>query len=232
MKKLIIIINTILVIFGLSCYAENSTTVNDKQFKADWTSGNFPQWELYKNKFNGLENKRCLEVGCFEGRGTLYFVENYCNGKGSYVDAIDTWEGSDENGTELKDGLYNRFIHNLNPYIKTHRVNIHIGLSSDMLLKLIKEVKDGKREKYDVVYIDASHYAKDTLMDAVLSWELLKDDGIMLFDDYLGGDANKPWTTPKPGIDAFLDSYTTMYKILHKGYQVHIQKISERPAKL
>lgn len=41
---------------------------------------------------------------------------------------------------------------------------------------------------------------------------------------------NKSQTmTPEPAIDGFLASYSTMYKILHKGDQVHIMKTADYP---
>ena len=203
----------------------NSLAEDGKVFTRDWFSHNILKWNNYKNLFDGLENKRCLEIGSFEGRSTLYLVENYCNGKNSYVDSIDTWEGSSEHSPADKKDLYDRFVNNLKPYIENHKVNIYRGASSDMLMKLISEVREGKREKYDFIYIDASHTAKDVLMDGVLSWELLKNGGLMFFDDYnWAPNSEKPWYTPKPGIDGFLNSYFTMYEILEKNYQVHIKK--------
>ena len=37
---------------------------------------------------------------------------------------------------------------------------------------------------FDLIYIDASHYAPDVLSDAVLAFKLLKPGGILIFDDY------------------------------------------------
>ena len=85
------------------------------------------------------------------------------------VDSVDTWEGSMEHNATNKKDLYNRYVNNLKPYIEAKKVNIYRGLSSDILIKFAQEVRDGKREKYDFIYIDASHLAKDVLMDAVLS---------------------------------------------------------------
>lgn len=202
----------------------------DKNFAHDWFTGNIKIWDTYKNSFYGLKNKKCLEVGAFEGRATLYLAVNYCNGEGSYVDTIDTWEGSLEHSPEDKNGLYNRFINNLHTYIETNKVNIYKGASSDILMNFIEEVKSGKREKYDFIYIDASHLAKDVLMDAVLSWELLNTGGMMFFDDYEWSPyQKKPWLEPKVAINGFLDSYSTMYELLHKDYQIHIRKTSDIP---
>jgi hypothetical protein len=87
-------------------------------------------------------------------------------------------------------------------------------------------------ESFDIIYINGSHRAADVLGDAVLSWELLKPGGIMIFDDYcldgsdLGPDeAALPLElVPKSAIDAFLLTYGSKLDILHRYYQVAVQK--------
>ena len=39
-------------------------------------------------------------------------------------------------------------------------------------------------ESFDIIYIDGSHAVNDVLEDAVLSFRLLKPEGILIFDDY------------------------------------------------
>lgn len=58
----------------------------------------------------------------------------------------------------------------------------HKGCSDEHLARLIA---GGFRQRFDLVYIDGSHYSHDVLSDAVLSFPLLKVGGHMLFDDYL-----------------------------------------------
>ena len=178
--------------------------------------------------FKNIENKRCLEIGSYEGRSTIYLVEQYCNGKGSQVDAVDTWNGSVEHTSEQKSDLYKKFTHNLKNYIESGKVHAYRGASSEVLLKLVQEVRDGKRQKYDFIYIDGSHTAKDVLIDAVLAWELLKVDGLMLFDDYTWNDyPTQPSLNPKVGVDGFLNSYSGLYQIININTQMHIKKIAD-----
>jgi hypothetical protein len=80
----------------------------------------------------------------------------------------------------------------------------------------------------DVVYVDADHNAHSALMDGALSWKLLKPGGILIFDDYewSNKDSLHPWKIPpKPGIDAFLTCWAPQLELLHKGWQVIVQKI-------
>ena len=40
-------------------------------------------------------------------------------------------------------------------------------------------------QKFDVIYVDGSHFADDVLTDGINAWRLLKQGGIMIFDDLL-----------------------------------------------
>jgi len=195
-------------------------------FTSDWFSANIKNWDKNKVLLKDIPNKRCLEIGAYEGRSTIYIVENYCNGKGSTIDVLDTWKGSLKEYSEKEnEGIYERFMKNLSPYMKDNRITINKGKSIDTLLRFVQEVRAGQREKYDFVYIDGSHVAKDVLIDTVLSWELLKNGGLMYFDDYQYAAGTKAAPSrPEAAIDGFLECYDGTYKILHKGYQVHLQK--------
>ena len=201
-------------------------------FSTDWFSNNIDLWDNNKSLFSGIPNKRCLEVGAFEGRSTLYLAQNYCNGKNSIVDTVDTWEGSIEHSSELTNGLFDRFKNNLSEYIDEGRVIVNQGTSAKVLGKFLQEVKDGTREKYDFVYIDGSHIAKDVLMDAVLSWEMLNVGAMMYFDDYEWTEYADPALIPKAAIDEFLSTYSGTYELIHQDYQLHIQKLKDSPAEV
>ncbi len=204
-------------------------SINRNLFSTDWFSGNIPQWNKQKNLYDQLPGKRCLEIGSFEGRSTIYLAENYCNGIDSIVDSVDTWGGSIEHDNILKLGLLDRFKNNVGPYIESGRVIMNQGNSKEVLLKFVQEVRNGEREKYDFVYIDGSHIARDVLSDAILSWEVLNIGGLIYFDDYQWRGFQKKILNPKVAIDSFLSVYEGAYKMLFKEYQLHIQKIYEYP---
>jgi predicted O-methyltransferase YrrM len=63
---------------------------------------------------------------------------------------------------------------------KEKQVEIIKGDSFSALVKLNQE----KKIEFDFIYIDGSHAACDVMSDAVLAWKLLKENGIMIFDDY------------------------------------------------
>jgi hypothetical protein len=49
--------------------------------------------------------------------------------------------------------------------------------------------------------------------------------GLVLFDDYEWNEMPKPLDNPGAGIDAFLKSITGQYRLVHKSYQVAIEKL-------
>lgn len=44
---------------------------------------------------------------------------------------------------------------------------------------------EGGENKFDFIYVDGLHLSQDVLYDALLSFDLLKVGGILIFDDYL-----------------------------------------------
>ena len=83
---------------------------------------------------------------------------------------------------------------------------------------------------FDLVYIDASHLAPNVLTDAVLCWELLKDGGMLIFDDYQwkspAHDRKNPLIEPKIAIDAFLRIFGPHLHVIEKGRQMLATKRS------
>jgi hypothetical protein len=77
---------------------------------------------------------------------------------------------------------------------------------------------------FDLVYVDGSHRAADVLADAVLSWPLLKNGGIMLFDDYLWQQDPRPEHCPRLGIDSFLRWQRGWFDVLLAQYQGAVRK--------
>ncbi|CAG8741307.1 12921_t:CDS:1, partial [Dentiscutata heterogama] len=94
-------------------------------------------------------------------------------------------------------------------------------ISLNALTKLNYESKI----KFDFIYIDGSHVASNVLADAILAWNLLKDGGIMIFDDYEWDRYKEEYNNPKIAIDAFIKCYNPQIEIIHKGYQITIKKI-------
>lgn len=172
---------------------------------------------------------RMIEVGCFEGESTIWFLENILTHAESSIYCIDTFQGSpeyfDPMGVDRTD-IEARFDHNLSASGLFHKVKKDPGESKWRLIGLLDDPERLlDNVLYDAIYIDGSHVACDVLADAVLAFELLKPNGIMIFDDY-----DWPFAAPalhKPGmaIDAFVAVYAERLKVIHKAYQVAVEKI-------
>ena len=125
-----------------------------------------------------------------------------------------------------------RFLHNTKISLacveKSVDFQIHKGFSDVELAKLLV---CGKQNYFDFIYVDGSHRAPDVLCDAILSFRLLREGGVIAFDDYLWAEnlsyGIDPIRCPKPAIDAFTNIYCRKMRVLSAPlYQLYIQKVA------
>jgi len=198
-------------------------------FTADWFSGNIAQWTgIFRGvKWNPLTPKTVVEIGCYEGRATLWILKNLLQHADSRIHCIDTFTGGNDKSPYQTRGLFERFTDNIRESGDEAKVIVHQDLSWRPLVKLI-----GAGTQADFVYVDGSHLAPDVLEDAVLSYRLLRVGGVMICDDYLWS-MEKPGqddilNSPKLAIDAFTNLYRRKMAILayQKLYQLVLRKIA------
>lgn len=188
-------------------------------YSADWFSQNIPHWEWCLAKFKGKPNLTFLEIGCFEGKATVWLLKNILTDPTSHIIVIDTFDGGQEAGS--KKVFYNPkveqyFKENIAPY--HNKVTTMKGLSQGI-------VRGFDADILDFVYIDGSHRAVEVLEDSVYSWLCLKKGGIIIWDDYGLKRYSDPKENPKMAIDHFLEVYAGKYKMISKKYQVCIEKL-------
>jgi len=173
------------------------------------------------------DEKRMLEIGSFEGKSTVWFLENVLSNEKSTITCIDPWTTYSQN-TDSFNTLENEwdftnnkktFIYNIYQSGVPEKVIINKGFSHKILPKLIN---DG--EKYDIIFIDGNHTSPFVLTDCVMCWYLLNDSGIMIFDDYLWGDINSS-TAPKIAVDSFISCFKDYIEVIWNDYRVAIKKI-------
>jgi predicted O-methyltransferase YrrM len=165
--------------------------------------------------------KRFLEIGCFEGRATCWFLQHALDEDGTMV-CVDPFEGSMEHTQLDLSDLYKRFQANVYEVLKpTQNLATFTETSYKALAFLINE-----KEQFDLIYVDGSHTAYDVLTDACMAWGLLKQGGIMVFDDYhWRPDGYTDQQTPKLAVDVFSHVFKGQFNVVHDGYQIAIQKI-------
>jgi len=192
------------------------------QFTTNWFEPHASRWEktlvhLKDQKIN------VLEIGVFEGRSTTWILEKLFKNPESKLVAVDLfekfWYGYDHEKV---------FRENIRKSGKENQVEIIKSNSFDALTRL-----NHKNEKqFDFIYIDGSHTAHDVLADAVLSWNLLKEGGILIFDDYEWDYFEEEYNNPRIAIDAFLKCYQVQVEIIYKRYQVAIKKVNRETTQI
>jgi len=166
---------------------------------------------------NPTDKMICVEIGSFEGIGSLLINNTLCNNENSKLYCIDPFEDVYVKNNEKLAwwnsacvGQLNRFRNNTKNYPKIIELR---GISDEMINKLDDNT-------VDFVYIDGDHSAEQVYKDAVNMFSKMKNNGIILFDDYL---FNVNGVITKDGIDKFLDEYNGKYELLFKKYQAAIK---------
>ena len=198
------------------------------KFTTDWISRHLPKWEKYLGDLAGKPDLQFLEIGSWEGRSTCWFLQNILTDKTARITCIDTFEGAPtevelhEHIREAIPNIEEFFNHNISHIKATEKVTKIKGYSQAVMRTL-------PTDHYDVIVIDGSHIASDVYMDAAFAWMLLKEGGILIFDDYAWNcmiDPESDVLKPRPAIDAFLQCFADKIEVLDKDLQAIVRKIS------
>lgn len=205
--------------------------MRDYTFTADW----FGSHDIEKILPVGTTNElHILEIGSYEGKSSVWFVENLLNNPLSTLTCIDPWQDYVQNEDSI------------NLYQKEHELSFHVG--SNRIFETFEKniLETGKKDqvfsirdyshdalsflkvetskKYDIIFIDGNHTAPFVLTDAVLSWYLLKTGGLMIFDDYMWEADKKETIRPQLSIDCFLRIFSDYIEVIWKESRVIIKK--------
>lgn len=178
------------------------------RFQADWFSHVAPSWQLLFGQigWNSSTPKTIIEIGCFEGKATVWMLNNLIGAAGSEVHCIDRFAASPGTLQWDFDQVRDAFTHNVGLTGKGSMVTLH---ESESFPRLVALYTQGLRA--DFIYVDGSHRARDVLADLVMAFEIAKPGGLIICDDYL-------WVresdievdilnTPKIAVDAFVNIY-------------------------
>jgi predicted O-methyltransferase YrrM len=185
---------------------------NGKTYTVDWWSNNVSRWRaLVLPHFQGTDRALdVLELGSHEGITCNWLMENLATPP-TYV-CIDAYSTKDPTGA-----LQQRFKSNVKPFAKRGLIKAYDG----DILDILRKIPAGTM--FDLIYIDQLAQSKDVLQAAVICYEHLRPDGIMVLDDY----THDKWhssSCPRPGIDAFINNYAESIEVIDLSWQAIIVK--------
>ena len=203
--------------------AEAAAWYAGKNFSADWTSWHFPNW-IPLLAGHRRRRLRVLEIGSWEGRSALFFL-NYL--PQARLTCVDTFAGGQEHQeAAARDRAEARRLRTVeqrfdrNTAAFKHRIEKIKAPSTEALVALGLE-----NRRFDLAYVDGGHRASEAYADGMLTWPLMAKSGLMIFDDYQWTEMPEPLDNPGPGIDAFLKAVKGQYRVALKGYQLAIEKL-------
>jgi predicted O-methyltransferase YrrM len=184
-------------------------------FLIDWFSYNKIHLDSFiKKNIDNIEH--VLEIGSWEGMSAVYFLENLNLKSITLIDpcpenSYKMWIKEEQFESIKNKNLnqYDRLIKNLKATGQFEKCLIHRNTSHNILPTL-------KSKSYDFIFIDGVHLPEYVEFETNYAYNLLKDNGYILFDDYLITDELKN------KIDELIQKYN--FKIILKFRQVLVQK--------
>lgn len=191
----------------------NSVQFVKNKYTQDWFSKHTYFINIILNKNLNKKSPKILEVGSYEGLSTNFFLKKF---KRSTIDIVDTFNGSDEHkGSKNLKNLKLKFTNNTKKNFK--KIKIFSMKSSDFYINY-------PNKKYDLIYIDGSHFYKDVLIDAHNSLKMLNKNGIIIFDDYFWK-FYRDKKNPKDAIDKFYRMNSNKIKLVGLTSQIFFKKM-------
>ncbi|PKN68377.1 MAG: hypothetical protein CVU54_15070 [Deltaproteobacteria bacterium HGW-Deltaproteobacteria-12] len=180
-------------------------------FHSDWFTHNIPNWNRILQDMKGKPGLTYLEIGPFEGRSFLWVMDNLLTHPSSRAIAIDTFDRILDSDPEQI------FRENLRRSGHEAKVTIIKGYSQ-------QKMRDLNLNSIDLIYIDGDHRGKGVLQDAILAWDLLKEDGLLIFDDYKLDYELPMEMRPEFSLDVLQSLFWDEMTVLVNDYQLIVRK--------
>jgi hypothetical protein len=195
-----------------------------KDFSSDLTSKHFAIWDrLLQGRRN--DPVRILEVGSWEGRSAIFFAEYFPNGT---VTCIDSFAGGpiEHYGAMFAEipNAERRFDENTKAY--GNRIT---KIKSNSISGLDRVRSEGCT--FDLIFIDGDHRRDNVLAESLLCWPMLRNDGVLIWDDYKAGRGMPMAERVRQATDVFLLLHAGEFDELERGAQVIIRK-RRKPAQV
>jgi predicted O-methyltransferase YrrM len=190
-------------------HSNSSIDAGRYKFSTDWFHHAVEDWKRILAPLKGKPNLNYLEIGVFEGRSLLWMLENVLTDPTARATGIDIFPWDTRQTLQA----------NLEASGSAHKVTAITGPSWQEMRKL-------PIESFDIIYIDGSHLMPDVLSDAVQGWALLKQGGLMIFDDYWVPHGLPEETNTVAAIDALITAHRNDVSVILRTGQVVLQKVA------
>lgn len=190
------------------------------EFTRDWFKTGEHVWPEIRKMMS--RNMYFLEIGSYEGRSTVWTIENMMNDGGD-ITCIDTWAGGEEHESDDMRQVELRFDRNVALAQEKFPERNVIKMKKPSHMAMAELIGGGY--SYDFIYIDGSHQAKDVLTDSCMAWKALNKGGFLVWDDYLWGHPRDVLHRPKAAIDAFMMLFGDEMQVVFLGYHMVVQKL-------
>lgn len=202
----------------------NILLCNKDTYNYNWGGDENLLYSLYRLKLSRYLKYNILEIGSFEGQGTTTMLKYFSHPE-TRITCVDPFNNEifDDHNIQpiiVKYKLdkvnyyFNRFNNNTCQY--NNKIIIKKGLSEEICPQLDKSY-------YDIIYIDGNHHPDSVYLDGCLCLTLLKNGGIIIFDDYGWPHQYEDNRRCKDGIDKFYEENKNKFNIIYKEYQLIIQ---------
>ncbi len=193
---------------------EKNTPIDKSGYKFQFTRRWFSQrnqktWSsFFTRKYSHKRSVNMIQIGVFESADLVWCFQNILGHAGSRVVAIDPWLESRKIDQQKMDSCCERAQHNL--HIWRRKVEIVKGKSKKVLRDLINNGisihgKPITKGNWDLIVIDGDHRAPAVYFDALYSFQLIKKNGWMVFDDFHNRVLKKNHV--QKGIQQFLEDH-------------------------
>lgn len=195
---------TLYILYGIMQVGKSST------FSNTFFSGNAGHWSRLFRKHR-VNFKNILEIGSFSGNSARFLIEYF---GGAQLTCVDTWAGSNEYAlSDFVDieAQFDRFWHQYRDRVRKVKATSNYFFSFN-------------DTKFDLIYVDGSHFSDDVAVDLINSWAALEVGGIMVCDDYIWQHYRRIRDNPCAAINSFLMLKKGQYRLLAVYRQIWIQK--------
>jgi len=173
------------------------------------------------------EKRRIVEIGIYEGASSCFWSDFYMSHPESRLISIDPFTGSDEHHAKPENYPELAQIEltargNIAKSDNAAKIEIVKGCSWDVFPELNRRF--GGEAWIDVLYIDGAHDSTSVARDTTLYVPMVKEGGIVIFDDYGHPDVRR-------GVDGALNAFASMELAIYSGWQLicKVSKIANSP---